>query len=327
MPEYKIIKLKNLTPFHIGTGKENYDFSSDKLHSDTLSSAIAALRAQKGLTDDLYHFLDSFILSSAFPFQGNNYFLPKQEGRLEVDYEGEEHELRKRLKKVKYINFELWREIVKGSRITIKEEQLRNEFLTVGSNLETISKSFTTQRVSVSRDEDGKTEPFFFEWEFYNADSGLFCIVDCDDSLFPQIVELFEELGVNGLGTDKNVGGGKFDVEVGTITLPEVDNPDSTLLLSLYIPTEDELPALFLDQAKYQLLQRGGFMAGSQQEAFRHLRKQTIYMFAAGSCFPMVQPLKGKIVDLQPQWNDENMHSVYRSGKPFYIPIKMIKHE
>jgi hypothetical protein len=36
MAEYKIIKLKNMSPLHIGTGKESYDFSSDELQSDRI---------------------------------------------------------------------------------------------------------------------------------------------------------------------------------------------------------------------------------------------------------------------------------------------------
>ena len=68
-----IIKFKNLTPLHIGTGKENYDFSSSVLHSDTLSSALASLRAQKGKTSDIESFLMSFTVSSAFPYFGEFY--------------------------------------------------------------------------------------------------------------------------------------------------------------------------------------------------------------------------------------------------------------
>ena len=78
MPTYKIIKLKNLTPLHIGTGKENqYDFSAADLHSDTLSAALAALRAQQGQADDIETFLQSFSLSSAFPYWNDICFLPK----------------------------------------------------------------------------------------------------------------------------------------------------------------------------------------------------------------------------------------------------------
>ena len=67
---------------HIGTGKENYDFSSSGLHSDTLSSALAAIRATQGKSGDTEHFIDSFIISSAFPYWKNNFFCQRFKVKL-----------------------------------------------------------------------------------------------------------------------------------------------------------------------------------------------------------------------------------------------------
>lgn len=64
MATYTLVKFKNMTPLHIGTGKENYDFSSSDLHSDTLSAALAALKMQVAEGDDLMSFLESFVVSS-----------------------------------------------------------------------------------------------------------------------------------------------------------------------------------------------------------------------------------------------------------------------
>ena len=60
--------MTHFSPLHIGTGKENYDFSASDLHSDTLLSALAAMRVQMGQTENLESFLSSFLLSSAFLF-------------------------------------------------------------------------------------------------------------------------------------------------------------------------------------------------------------------------------------------------------------------
>jgi len=49
MSEYKIIKFTQLTPLHVGTGKEDYDSSAGMLQSDTLSAALAAIRSQMGM--------------------------------------------------------------------------------------------------------------------------------------------------------------------------------------------------------------------------------------------------------------------------------------
>ena len=327
MPLFKLIKLKNLTPLHIGTGKEYYDFSSAELQSDTLSSAIASLRAQNGKDNDIESFLHSFTLSSAFPYVENHFYLPKMNGKIQVTMEEEEHIVRKQLKKVRYVEKSLWSELAQGKPIRISRDQMHGEFLTETSNFHLLFKSEVHQRVSVPRGESAKTEPFFFEWKFFNPNSGLYFFVDSDDSLYEEIVSLFKQLGEIGLGTDKNIGGGKFEVESDTLILPEVKDPNFTLLLSLYIPSESELKGLNLPESKYSLQLRGGFIAGSSEERFRHLRKRPIYRFGVGSLFPVIEPLYGKVVDLKPDWNDGQMHSVFKSGRPFYLPVKVDDNE
>ena len=84
MATYTIIKLKNLTPLHIGTGKENYDTSSSVLQSDTLSSAITAIKSAECGSENLQSFINSFSISSAFPYEGDIYFLPKPQGKLNI---------------------------------------------------------------------------------------------------------------------------------------------------------------------------------------------------------------------------------------------------
>lgn len=327
MPLYKLVKLKNLTPLHVGTGKENYDFSATELHSDTLSSAIASIRAQSGGGRDTGNFLDSFTLSSAFPYAENRFFLPKMQGKIQATPEEEEHIVRKQLKKIRYIERDIWCELIQGKQVTFNCKQLNGEFFTTPTEFQTPSKSVVHQRVNVPRGESGKTEPFFFEWRFFHPDSGLFCLVDCNESLFEEIVVLFKQLGEVGLGTDKNVGGGKFEVETDELRLPDVADANYTMLLSLYIPKELEMDELNLSKSKFSLLLRGGFMAGSSEDRFRHLRKKSIYMFGVGSLFPVVHLLQGKVVDLKPDWGGEQMHSVFKSGKPFYLPVKIDAHE
>ncbi|WP_080905429.1 type III-A CRISPR-associated RAMP protein Csm4 [Parabacteroides sp. Marseille-P3160] len=329
MAAYTIIKLKNLTPLHIGTGKENYDFSASDLLSDTLSAALAALRVQTGKSNDVKEFLDSFRLSSAFPYYSNQYFLPKPQGKINVEVEKQKkHEYRKKLKKVKYIEVGLWQKLIEGERIVVTENQLRGDFLIIepfSSN--PISKSQVTQRVTVPRGDNQNADPFFFDWKYFDPNSGLFCLTDASGTILEEIINLFQLLGTFGLGTDKNVGGGRFEVETTSITINNPHDADHTILLSLYIPTEEELKILNLSDSRYYLLLRGGYMAGSQEESFRHLRKKSIYMFGVGSVFPTKEKLLGKIVDLKPDWNDSRMHAVYRSGKPFCLPIKIQSHE
>lgn len=332
MAKYTIFKLKNLTPLHIGTGKENYDFSASELQSDTLSAALAAMRVQSGKTGGIKEFLDSFVISSAFPFVGGLFFLPKMSGRLNVSIPNlDEHSYRKKLKKVKFVEVAIWNNLISKGDVSISESQIQGDFL-VPANISKFQepyKSQVNQRVTIPRQDGKEADPFFFNWTYYSQDSGLYCIVDADDSVLDEIEDLLTMLGENGLGTDKNIGGGKFDVEKvkSSLEIANVADANSSMLLSMYIPAEEEVANLNLSNSRYDLVRRGGYMAGSDECDFRHLRKKTIYMFNTGSIFKSTEILKGKIVDLKPVWNDERMHPVYRSGKPFVVPIKLTENE
>lgn len=325
MNRLNIIKLKHLSPIHIGTGRESYDISAGELHSDTLSAALAAIGISTGRWKDARSLLDSISISSAFPYWDDIYFLPKPQGRLNAIIDGQqEHEYRKRLKEVHYVDLSLWQQLANGETLRLDSTQVQGQFLVAANKkIGQIRKSQVTQRVCVSRDGSVDAAPFFFDWHYYDSHAGLYCLVDAkDEATMKTIIDLFRLLGESGIGTDKSVGGGKFDVERGEIKLPEPDGADSTMLLSLYIPTKEEFMGLLDDTPRYTLLHRGGYMAGSSIENFRHLRKKAIYALGVGSVFHTTKKLNGKVVDVRPDWNNDAMHPVYRSGKALTIKIK-----
>lgn len=330
MSKYTIIKLKDLSPLHMGTGKENYDFSASQLHSDTLSAALAAMKAKyKGTnTNDLYKFLDSFTISSAFPYVGDHLFLPRPLGKMNMEVtDCDEYISRKKMKKVKFIEMGLWQEMIAGKMVQVNRNQLKETFVLDKDNQDEKFykpyKSCVHQRVVVPRDEDKDTEPFFFDWTFFHKDAGLYCLVDAEEDTLNELVELFELLGEHGIGTDKSVGGGKFTVEKKEVEFTTIANSSAQMLLSLYIPSKEDVNAIDLQNSTYELCLRGGYMAGSDVPEFWHLRKKSIYMFNVGSVFSTKETLVGKIVELQPSYNDSRMHPVYRSGKPFVIPVNL----
>ena len=328
MATYTLVKFKKMTPLHMGTGKENYDFSATGLQSDTLSAALAAMKVQSGDCSDLKAFLDSFVISSAFPYIGNHYFLPKPQGKIEIEVsDGDEYASKKKLKKLKFIELDVWNDLIECKKMTVKEKQIQDKFLLADISGTYFNKPYVSQvnqRVSIPHEEGKDADPFFFEWIYFNADSGLYCLLDAPEDKLSELIRLFELLGESGLGTDRNIGGGKFEIETDTLSIPDVCSADSVMLLSLFIPTEDDVSKLNLSSSCYELLQRGGYISGSQEVDFRHLRKKSIYMFNVGSVFRTTQSLAGKVVDLKPDWNDEYLHSVFRSGKPFVVPIKTV---
>lgn len=314
----------NLSPIHIGTGRESYDTSAGELQSDTLSAALAAVGVTTGLCPDPKALLSSLKISSAFPYWGETYFLPKPQGRLNAVVDGlEDHAYRKHLKAVRYVATPLWQSLAAGMTLHIDSMQVRGQFLIpADTDMGQICRSQVNQRVGVARDGATDAEPFFFEWHYYDKRAGLYCLLDADDAMMRTVIPLFEALGETGIGTDKSVGGGKFTVAVDAMDIAEPHDADSTMLLSLYIPTEDEHRFLFDGEPRYTLMRRGGYMAGSSTERFRHLRRKTVYAFGTGSTFQTTTKLEGKIVDVAPEWNDSEMHPVYRSGRPLTIKIK-----
>jgi len=245
MSEYKIIKFTQLTPLHVGTGKEDYDSSAGMLQSDTLSAALAAIRSQMGKTDDVIDFMQSFTISSAFPYWNELYFLPAMKGELKVAVKGkEEYEYRKWLKRIKFIEIGLWKELVSGKSIIVEQEQLQEEFLISKISFGKVMKNQVSQRVNIPRTDGKENKLFSFDWQFFDKKAGLYCLIDADNKVFAEVMELFKLLGETGLGTDKNVGGGKFVPESGTIQISEIPDANATLLLSLFLPVESELPQL-----------------------------------------------------------------------------------
>lgn len=324
MPTYSIIKLCNISPMHIGTGRSTYERAATDLHSDTLSAALAAIHAQTALNFDAKVFMESFVISSAFPFYGNRYFLPKPIGRLNVDLSDcEEESVRKKLKKLKYIELTLWEQIARGEAVKISNKQIMGDFLAADSNsdIEMLARH-TTQRVPVSRT-GGNEDPYYIERTFFSPQAGLYCIIDCNEHTKGLIENLFVQLGEAGIGSYKSTGGGQFTVETATIELPHVNDANSALLLSQYIPTEEELGKIDLNASRYELMLRNGYMAGSSVQKFTHLQKKSVYLFKCGSLLVTSSNLAGKLADVTPAWNDNAMHPVMRSGRSFILPIKM----
>jgi len=320
MANFAIIKLCRISPIHIGTGRESYDSSSSWLHSDTIASALAALRAQCGATD-IQNFLDDLVISSAFPFYGDMLFLPKAHGRIRIN---NEVECRKKLKHASFVELSLWQQLAQGEILSLDNIEVDGAFMyPSGYNCGRISCAQTSQRVKVYADSEKDADPFFFEWNYFDKNAGLFFMTTAEGKQLESIVSLMKQLGETGLGTDKNVGGGNFDVEVSNIMVDDIQDANAKILLSMYIPSENELLHLNLDQSFYSIQRRGGFAAGSTVPKFRHLRKKNVYMFDEGSVFMTTSELKGDVVDLRPDWNNLDMHPMYRSGKPFSLPYKI----
>lgn len=326
MANFRCVKMRFAAPLHLGRGiSETYDTGSRLLHSDTISSAIASARVQLFGEKNVKQFLESFRVSSAFPYFKENLFFPKPMVKINFDIESEdESRLGKQLKKLEYIEKPLLEKLILGIKVQVKNHQFSPTGKYIWAEKAPDSEFVTAeiqQRVTVPRDGQGESKPYYVERLFFDGDAGLFFILDCSDKqIFREIELALKYLEDSGIGTDRSVGNGFFKAEFADLEIAVPDNAEYMMNLSLFCPTKEELSALMEGEPAYLLEKRGGFIAGAANEQFRHLRKKSVYMFTEGSVFKASE-LHGKVIDVRPEWDDEKLHPVYRSGKPVGIPI------
>lgn len=323
---FSVIKLHFTSPLHLGTGKDNYDSSAAELQADSISAALAAVKVQTEGCSDVMGFLESFCISSAFPFNKENYFLPRPMGDLPISVIGDEDNFsRKALKKIQFIEKSIWEKIVSHQELIIDKDSIKHSFLVDKKNFVAPPyKKQVHQRVCVSRNAT-ETPPFFFEWTFFDKDCGLYILTDACSEKLEELLKLFRILGEWGIGSDRNVGGGQFEVSSDSLSFsyPLSEN-DGILLLSPYLPNEDEHKIIDWKHSKFSLIERGGYMAGSVSNTLRHIWKRSVFMLNTGSVLTGINKPKGSVINLVPNdFSSPDMHPAYRSGRPFFLPFKL----
>ncbi|GAB4260138.1 MAG: hypothetical protein Kow0079_17110 [Vicingaceae bacterium] len=152
----------------------------------------------------------------------------------------------------------------------------------------------------------------------HTQNTGLFFIWEGDKELLDKALNILQ---YNGIGADKNVGNGKFTYTFDEIKIhtPESSGQTKYMILSKLIPAENEIENLLNNEATYNLTKRGGYIAGSSNEAFRHYLKPNIWTFDEGSVFAHVP--KGENKDITGNLDEFVGHKVYRDGRPIVLPI------
>ncbi|MEZ4826334.1 MAG: type III-A CRISPR-associated RAMP protein Csm4 [Bacteroidia bacterium] len=335
--EFTAVKLHFEGPLHLARGRSDYETAQDMLHSDTLMAAIMACGIQL-LGEDVVNegFMQSFRLSSAYPFCGEEYFFPKPQSPFPFAFEAmPEAKVPKARKKISFIGKSYFEQLLVGGQQenTVPPAHIHSsgKFLSarVPAN-ESIMVRETQQRVTVPHwGTEAEPTPFYLDRLYFGENAGLFFLTDASGQTLKQLRSILRLLGDNGLGTDRHVGNGHFDcefVEGFSISLPK--DAKSQLCLSLYCPLKEELSPEMLKDSAFQLIKRGGYMASPADPSHRTYRKRSVYMFTEGSVFP-ARPLTGKYVDLAPlPESGANIlphgpvsHPVWRDGRSLFLPI------
>jgi len=329
---FSAIKLEFNSPLLISRGWGGYENSDFIIHSDTLKAAIYAvgLNLFPDWRDHYAEYNSQFSISSCFPYIKNEYFFPVLfPDKNQFILQGDDTNYVKILKKIEYLSKKTFEKFINGEKIIINTDQIIGEkFLVDHVSSENASVLFieeVQQRVSVQP--DAQTRPFLVNRIHFKKNTGLFFLADFkNNEIKTKVLKVLKLLGSLGLGTDRTIGNGFFDFEPEQhvdekfiLNTPEKYN--AFMNLGMYWPLMNEVNSINWEKSSWNIVPRGGYIAGSEYVEFRHLFKKTVFMFSPGSIFQLSFLPKGSFGNLQPDWNDDRMHKVYRCGQPVFIPV------
>ncbi len=331
---YYLYKLEFITPVHFGTevlgiGEENV---SPFCKADTLFSAIcheiinlygeSEIDKWKNLADK-----GDFLISDLFPYDSNNYYLPKPVlPRLLLDKDKEEdnnekqsNNNKKEAKKLTHIPLSKWNEYMKFLNVEVKEFTSKKMIF---------FKQQLSVKVNVARNNEDNN-PYPFSCYSFEENTGLYFIAKISDAEKKKEVDkILDSLGWSGIGGERSSGYGKFKVvkdedknqnlieqEVILMKFLNSNNNDYKMLLSVTSPCENEINLIDKNDF-YSLVERKGFILSySYKDTPR--KKLPIVMLGAGSCIKN-KNIAGQIVDV----STIKDQPVYRYGKALTIGIK-----
>ena len=348
--KFHIIRLRFKSPLHLSRGRPNtYDHAENRLHSDTLKSAIFVSALQLGIPDIGENFFRAFRLSSAFPFfrkeDGRHlYFFPaprvpklpiriKEDGEKNTDAESRRL---KKLGRVEYLEEQLFRAVINGDQgITLENRNFSSSgrLAALQENLYDIKlyETYTYQHVTKQVEEGEQPVPFYVEKLFFTERSGLFFLYEGEEALLREkVLPAIRLMGDNGIGLDKGTGNGRFEPEIDKerIELPSPADPSNQYSLSLYCPTEQEASSAL--SGVYGLEKRGGYITHPANPEHWQARKKSVYMLSEGSVFPYLEGRSGKLIDLRPDaaamvaGNKPIVeHPIWRDGQGLFLPANI----
>lgn len=300
---YTVYKLDFHTGVHFGSGMlSEGDFV---FCADTLFSAIYLEALKTGKSDLLYQEVQNgnLLLSDAFPYCENRYYIPKPMLYVETGNRGESSD-KKKLKKLRYLPIESLNDFLQGRFLA--EICVMDEF------------GISSSQVMAAVRTESDTLPFVVGDYKFNENCGLYLIAGYKGKRQIELLEeLLESLSYTGIGGKRSCGKGKFDFKTARGTdclLERMDRKsDRYMLLSTALPQEEEMKDS-LEGASYLLQKRSGFVY-SETFAEEQIRKRDMFTMQAGSCFRRV--FQGAVYDV----GEGGTHPVYRYAKAMFLGI------
>ncbi len=299
-----IYKMEFTTPVHFGLG--SLSDAGISFCADTLFSALYTEALKEGKQDILYQRVKEggILFSDAFPYKGQEYYLPKPMVYIEPKDVGNSVQ-KKMYKKLKYIP------------VSALSCYLRGEALADALLLDDLGSEWGQVMTAVKKEEDAM--PYVVgNYRFWEG-CGLYCITVCETERDQRLVDdLMTSLSYAGIGGKRGSGKGKFALKYGSRVEPltellEKKDTGRNMLLSTALPREEELPVA-LEGSAYLLQKRSGFVF-SETYAPEQRKKKDLYTMQAGSCFQT--RFQGDIYDV----GMGGMHPVYRYARAIFAGI------
>lgn len=359
---FKLLKFHFNTPLHIGTVREEYSHSGKKVHSDMLYAAIMqawSVLGMSSLLSDIGKKEDetgnlSFTLSSLFPFTQEKqlaselarnqnakktiYFLPRifKSFSKETILTAKRQNKTKRLKELEWFDLDYFSKLVSDPNdLAIDLDHISGKYLSQLNFDPNFLNNGIQARAAIPR-KHGDANPYYVERLYFENGSGMFGLYKGTAETWKHIEAALHYLQYEGIGTDRHVGNGKFQLEVLDHHTEEVMSFTNLLNreegyctnLSLYSPDSQQKLEAYLSGSKvgYNLIKRGGWIT---TEPFMTLRKKSLFMFTEGSIFSRPTSSSnntgGKIINIRPETDDFRpiSHPIWRVGKSLLVPVNL----
>lgn len=289
-------------PVHIGYKEGLYNLTETVIHSDTIFSALVncynllfGLQKTKAFLNEVLK--GSLLLSSAFYYADDEYFLPRPMDARKYAEDFKED------KKIKYVSEKILRgEESKGFR--------KGDMFWLREREDVVYKIEERPRVTVDRLTSASNIYYTSACRF-NKNCGLWFYIDMEEALEKEVMAALRLMGDEGLGGERTYGYGCFVFK----EMEEVKRETGgkiNLLLSLCMPSSMEEIKRF---AYYGLIQRTGYVFSP----YSNIRRHSVFrMFAEGSV--VEGHVEGTIYDDTPEGFD--YHKVFKYGKAFLLPLE-----
>lgn len=343
---FTVFKLHFKTPLHIGSVRADLIDSEQLIHSDTLYAAIIHAMSVLGIQHPLFDSAEvlqnlGFTCTSLFPFYQENsttaatYFFPKplmkMEDSTDRNIKKQDSTLLKKSKKVAYLDEQFFVEFLKTGGIANLYSHINasanDEFLSQNAVPTDFLKSKVDPRVMVPRTMNAQddTTIFYVDRLFFQNYGGLYFLAQFDnEEIKNKVTGALRYLQDEGLGTDRNVGNGLFELTEADTDLPTLRNwmntsTDHSCNLSLVCPEDSTV--FISNRIAYQLMRRGGWITSMPHLNYR---KNSVYMVQEGSILKNAATTYGKTVNLRPKNTPQKVeHPIYRVGKSLFVPVKL----